>query len=429
MFAFASPKGFEGHSSAAPMMAWQDSHGIAGLSSLVASPLATPRRPVGVDAVPATQEPSSTPANATSRMSFDSQGGGGKASSASRMSFDNYRDDGVSSPPFLSVPRSGGGGAGSRWSPYGFAEPAELGPGGASMSTRLKRPRSSSHLSDDDVQPTRLFGASPGTKRALSEMMAKDLQRLNVSPAAAAGAGERDLRVRERNSFDGGAAASASAWATTQPHAVTPRASWEGIDADASPWASSFGVVSPGAAAAADGRLTTWNDASPMSTEKDAFDDANDADAAPGSVVSVMSVDAFSPSPHSRLVLPESIARKRSALSQQLREASCLPEGLPPGTVGSSRGFFGGGGAESRDAAAAGAPAFLPPSPSGEVSPRSDLRKQAILKRVSLAAHAMPMMHATPRLMLPPAIGPPGREDDDDGDDENDVDENKRMIE
>jgi hypothetical protein len=297
------------------------------------------------------------------------------------------------------------------------------------MSTRLKRPRSSSHLSDDDVQPTRLFGASPGTKRALSEMMAKDLQRLNVSPAAAAGAGERDLRVRERNSFDGGAAASASAWATTQPHAVTPRASWEGIDADASPWASSFGVVSPGAAAAADGRLTTWNDASPMSTEKDAFDDANDADAAPGSVVSVMSVDAFSPSPHSRLVLPESIARRRSALSQQLREASCLPEGLPPGTVGSSRGFFGGGGAESRDAAAAGAPAFLPPSPSGEVSPRSDLRKQAILKRVSLAAHAMPMMHATPRLMLPLAIGPPGREDDDDGDDENDVDENKRMIE
>ena len=268
MFAFASPKGFEGHSSAAPMMAWQDSHGIAGLSSLGASPLATPRRPVGVDAVPATQEPSSTPANATSRMSFDSQGGGGKASSASRMSFDNDRDDGVSSPPFRSVPRSGGGGAGSRWSPYGFAEPAELGPGGASMSTRLKRPRSSSHLSDDDVQPTRLFGASPGTKRALSEMMAKDLQRLNVSPAAAAGAGERDLRVRERNSFDGGAAASASAWATTQPHAVTPRASWEGIDADASPWASSFGVVSPGAAAAADGRLTTWNDASPMSTEK-----------------------------------------------------------------------------------------------------------------------------------------------------------------
>jgi hypothetical protein len=71
----------------------------------------------------------------------------------------------------------------------------------------------------------------------------------------------------------------------------------------------------------------------------------------------------------------------------------------------------------------------LPPSPSGEVSPRSDLRKQAILKRVSLAAHAMPMMHATPRLMLPLAIGPPGREDDDDGDDENDVDENKRMIE
>ena len=57
------------------------------------------------------------------------------------------------------------------------------------------------------------------------------------------------------------------------------------------------------------------------------------------------------------------------------------------------------------------------------------MRKQAILKRVSLAAHAMPMMHATPRLMLPPAIGPPGREDDDDGDDENDVDENKRMIE
>ena len=90
------------------------------------------------------------------------------------------------------------------------------------------------------------------------------------------------MRVRERNSFDGGAAASASAWGDDAAARGHPRASWEGIDADASPWASSFGVVSPGAAAAADGRLTTWNDASPMSTEKDAFDDANDADAAPG---------------------------------------------------------------------------------------------------------------------------------------------------
>ena len=43
-----------------------------------------------------------------------------------------------------------------------------------------KRPRS--YASDDDVQPTRAFGASPGTKRALSELMANNLLRLNVSP-------------------------------------------------------------------------------------------------------------------------------------------------------------------------------------------------------------------------------------------------------
>ena len=43
-----------------------------------------------------------------------------------------------------------------------------------------KRQRSESFLGpDDDVQPTRAFGASP--KRALSELMANNLQKLNVS--------------------------------------------------------------------------------------------------------------------------------------------------------------------------------------------------------------------------------------------------------
>ena len=44
-----------------------------------------------------------------------------------------------------------------------------------------KRPRPPP-APDDDVQPTRAFGASPGTKRALSELMASNLLRLNVSP-------------------------------------------------------------------------------------------------------------------------------------------------------------------------------------------------------------------------------------------------------
>ena len=44
-----------------------------------------------------------------------------------------------------------------------------------------KRRRTESFLGpDDDVQPTRAFGASP--KRALSELMANNLQKLNVSP-------------------------------------------------------------------------------------------------------------------------------------------------------------------------------------------------------------------------------------------------------
>lgn len=47
---------------------------------------------------------------------------------------------------------------------------------------RVPKRHRPSYTSDDDVQPTRAFGASPGTKRALSEMMANDLLRLNVSP-------------------------------------------------------------------------------------------------------------------------------------------------------------------------------------------------------------------------------------------------------
>ena len=46
-----------------------------------------------------------------------------------------------------------------------------------------KRRRTESFLGpDDDVQPTQAFGASP--KRALSELMVNNLQKLNVSPVA-----------------------------------------------------------------------------------------------------------------------------------------------------------------------------------------------------------------------------------------------------
>jgi len=52
-----------------------------------------------------------------------------------------------------------------------------LGGGAADMSVRVpKRSRSECYYSDDDVMPTRAFGAgSPGTKRYLSEMMASNL--------------------------------------------------------------------------------------------------------------------------------------------------------------------------------------------------------------------------------------------------------------
>ena len=88
--------------------------------------------------------------------------------------------------------------------------------------------------------------------------------------------------------------------------------------------------------------------------------------------------DMFTSQPQQQLLL-----RRRSALSQQL--SGSLPVGLPAlGTLNMPPTHFhlGAGGAAGDNST------MMPSSPSADVSPRSDLRKQAILKRASL-------MHAT----------------------------------
>lgn len=91
----------------------------------------------------------------------------------------------------------------------------------------------------------------------------------------------------------------------------------------------------------------------------------------------------FTPQSQQQLVLPELLLRRRSALSQQL--TGSLPVGLPVlGTLNMpSSNFLLGSGGTAGDTST-----MTPSSPSADMSPRSDLRKQAILKRASFHVHA-----------------------------------------
>ena len=229
-----------------------------------------------------------------------------------------------------------------------------------------KRQRSESFLGpDDDVQPTRAFGASP--KRALSELMANNLQKLNVSPVA------MSISPDDRGGFR-------FPWQGTR----SPRVS----DGAASPSSTTpFG----GTAAA-----TMDTSASAMSTgrsesDKD-VDDKEDTESVERRVSATPTDRGLASFPSAtghemnpgqtwdtsseKIVVPDSLLlRRRSALSQQL--ARPLPPLVAPSFVAPSFVL------------PADVSMVLPSSPSADPSPRTDLRKQAIMKRMSL-------LHSTP---------------------------------
>uniref|UniRef100_A0A7S0SV34 Uncharacterized protein n=1 Tax=Mantoniella antarctica TaxID=81844 RepID=A0A7S0SV34_9CHLO len=458
----------------------------------------------------------------------DRRGDGGKAGDTSTLRGDglaelgggvvNDTNDTFTSPPF----RGGGGGAHSpyafadhaevveqqyemersrererrlnlgfapaQYPPYQFANTSRSPRGGArggegDVSAKRSRP---SYNSDEDVQPTRAFGASPGTKRAMSEMMATNLLRLNVSPTGAAsptgGPGaypELSLSL----SSDGGLASAPGAVAGGWPHAhgqgqsqgqgrgqeqgqgsgagsaVAPsgestgggdsQARGGGVDwlfgsvcsrsislcearglpltcegaaygsfqAPPSPFglqlarapAGRTSVTPPGAIQAS--VRTHGRDKMLCGVDADKSDESEQQLTSPGKQSPVHSAFlsgvcgdgfklTFAPSPtatapgggthdmhtsqpQQQLVLPELLLRRRSALSQQL--SAGIPVGLAAlGTpTASSSNFLLGSGGTAGDLSA-----MMPSSPSAEMSPRSDLRKQAILNRASL-------MHAT----------------------------------
>lgn len=392
--------------------------------------------------------------------------------------------------------------------PYQFANTSRSPRGGAGRgagrgaadSVRvciLKRPRPS-YTSDDDVQPTRAFGASPGTKRALSEMMANDLLRLNVSPTGASGgsgahqamspdahgglssstgAGSRpgvwhhaalgagkgrgqgqdnggDASLTSGGfsippSCDGGGGDSGGGdggWPISPlstslsdvlgvPLAVGGRGAHGSIQAPPSP----FGLLPVGATAGGGYALTVPGgiQSSMQTRGRDATTVLMSIEAGGGicshchhgSAPDGVEFDAseeqltmmtpakspvsgkfgpssgsgefettylqssttprggtqvvFTPQPQQQLVLPELMLRRRSALSQQL--GGSLPTGLPVlGTLNmpSSNFLLGSGGTTGDNST------MTPSSPSADMSPRSDLRKQAILKRASFHVHA-----------------------------------------
>lgn len=260
-----------------------------------------------------------------------------------------------------------------------------------------KRPRPLAP--DDEVQPTRLFGASPGTKRALSELMANNLLRLNVSPMDTSPSGDRQ----------------------TGGLATTP--------------SSEYGArMSPFGGIAADGT------GSPR--EKEEWDAAEGAPAAVtpppakarGLELSSMLDDAGhdQSAPQPRAVGgpgPGTILhrRRKSMLSQELSgalpaSASSLPAALPapPPALPSPSRLLGTLSMMDNGA-------VLPPSsPSAEPTPTGDLRKQAILRRVSLAnpvgegvtafSRFVSPGVASPKLMLPAPL----RKERDVSDDEDD---------
>ena len=245
-----------------------------------------------------------------------------------------------------------------------------------------KRPRPL--IPDDEVQPTRAFGASPGTKRALSELMANNLLRLNVSPM-------------DTSSPSGGL--------STTP----PSDSGVGV----SPFGGGYGSV-PGTE-------------SPR--EKDGCDMADGATVVTPPPVRVRGFelssmlddaghDQSAPQPRASAAPggPGTFLQRRgkSILSQQLSGALPVPTPALNSVLPSPSRLLG-------------TLSIEPSSPSAEPSPRGDLRKQAILKRVSMAhpfGEEMPSISrfvtpglAAPKLMLPaPLREERGGSDEDDDD-------------
>ena len=252
-----------------------------------------------------------------------------------------------------------------------------------------KRQRSESFLGpDDDVQPTRAFGASP--KRALSELMANNLQKLNVSPVAMSVSpddrggfrfpwqGTRSPRVSDGAAspshtlpFGGTAAAtmdtSMSAMSTGRSESDKDGDDKDGDDKDGDDGESverrNFYLKNRDWVPT-ERRVPT----TPTERVFGSFHSATGDETARGA--------AWAPASE-KLAAPDSLLlRRRSALSQQLAKP------LPP--LNTLNTFV--------------APSFvlpadvsmvLPSSPSADPSPRTDLRKQAIMKRVSL-------LHSTP---------------------------------
>lgn len=251
---------------------------------------------------------------------------------------------------------------------------------------------------DDEVQPTRAFGASPGTKRALSELMANNLLRLNVSPMDTSPSGDR---------HSGGLS-------TTPP----------------SP--SGFGMSPFG------GRVSGGGFETPR--ERDGLDAVEGATAVTpparvrGFELSSMLDDAGhdQSAPQPRATDLETILhrRRKSILSQQLSgvfpvTTPALPLALPappPNSVLPSPSRLLGTLSMMDNS-----PVLTPSSPSAEPTGRGDLRKQAILKRVSLAhpfGEVMPSISrfvtpglAAPKLTLPAPLREARSASDDDDDD------------
>lgn len=386
--------------------------------------------------------------------------------------------------------------------PYQFANTSRSPRGGAGRgagrgaadSVRVcvpKRPRPS-YTSDDDVQPTRAFGASPGTKRALSEMMANDLLRLNVSPTGGSGGSgaHQALSADARGGLSSstGAGPGPGGWhhaarepgkgrgqgqdnggdasLTSRGFSIPPSCDGGGGDSGGgdggwpisplSPPSSDvlgvplavggggahgsiqappslFGLLPVGTTAGGECALTVphgmetrgrdattvWmsitagggicshahHGSAPDGVEFDASDEqltmmtpaksSVNGKFGPSSgsgefeTTNMQSPTSprggaqvvFTPQPQQQLVLPELMLRRRSALSQQL--GGSLTTGLPVlGTLNmpSSNFLLGCGGT-------AGDNSTMPSSPSADVSPRADLRKQAILKRASFHVH------------------------------------------
>ena len=512
-------------------------------------------------------------------MSYDSEGGstfggrvgdGGKTDDTSAVDGDGLRSGGnglatgvggsdtFTSPPFRgNLRRSVGGdhGDGEMHTPYNFADVVEqqyfrergeshdfiaaqhqpfhfanagrsprggtgtgTESGAADMLVRVripkKRPRPS-YTSDDEVQPTRPFGASPGTKRALSEMMANNLLRLNVSPTAVlgdSGSGAHAIMSSDGGglvSENGGGLGSVGGWHYTahvqsgsdaaltlggsstppssgaadgvdsrgeggcigwhiSPRSKLPSDAWglppagcsgrstHGSVLQEPPTLLPFGLMPAGAPASGGyAALTSGGDQStmgptqgrdastsviPMSiaagvdicspdnphhrrtrgttsapggggVEFDTPDErqlttpaksavggkfspsggTGDMEApiqqsptTPGGGAGVGAQDMFILQPQQPLVLPELLLRRKSALSQQL--SGSLPVGLPVlGTLNTTSSNFlvNTGGATGETST------MMPSSPSADMSPRSDLRRQAILKRASMHASGL----------------------------------------